>query len=118
MGRIITPRAGAQEDMQAAGPGPDDPRDEAVSNDPPDLLAALVSERDQLAADKAELQDRYLRLQAEFQNSRKRAEQSRAEFAEYAATEAVRALLQILDDFERALKIGRPPARNTPRAWS
>lgn len=82
-----------------------DPRgDQAGLNDPPDALQAITSERDQLAADKAELQDRYVRLQAEFQNSRKRAERDRAEFAEYASTEAVRALLPILDDFERALK--------------
>ncbi len=78
--------------------------DEAVLNDPPEALRAVLSERDQLAADKAELQDRVVRLQAEFQNSRKRAERDRAEFAEYASTEAVRALLPILDDFERALK--------------
>ena len=68
-------------------------------------MAALTAERDQLAAEKAELQDRFLRAQAEFQNSRKRAEKERVEFAEYASTEAVRALLPILDDFERATKI-------------
>src|SRR4029077_6031777 len=70
-----------------------------------DPIAALTAERDQLAAEKAELQDRFLRSQAEFQNSRKRAEKERAEFAEYASTEAVRALLPVLDDFERALKV-------------
>lgn len=70
-----------------------------------DALAAVTSERDQLAAEKADLQDRYLRLQAEFQNARRRAEKDRAEFVEYAATEAVRALLPIVDDFERALKV-------------
>src|SRR4029078_12809880 len=69
-----------------------------------DPIAAVAAERDQLAAEKAELQDRFLRAQAEFQNSRKRAEKERVEFAEYASTEAVRALLPILDDFERALK--------------
>ena len=74
-------------------------------SDPPDTLAAIASERDQLATDKADLHDRYLRLQAEFQNARRRAEKDRAEFVEYAATEAVRALLPILDDFERALKV-------------
>jgi len=60
------------------------------------------------------LQDRFLRAQAEFQNSRKRAEKERVEFAEYASTEAVRALLPILDDFERAIKASRP-TRNTAR---
>ena len=90
--------------MEAAAHGTDAPGDEAILSDPPGALGAITSERDQLAADKAELQDRYLRLQAEFQNARRRAEKDRAEFAEYASTEAVRALLPILDDFERALK--------------
>lgn len=84
--------------------GKDAGEDEALLSDPPDALRAITSERDQLAADKAEMQDRYLRLQAEFQNARRRAEKDRAEFAEYASTEAVRALLPIVDDFERALK--------------
>ncbi len=68
-------------------------------------LAAVVAERDQLAAEKAELIDRHLRAQAEFQNFRRRAERERQELLEYANTETVRALLVVLDDFERALKI-------------
>ena len=73
---------------------------------PPELspLEAVTAERDRLEAEKAELQDRFLRAQAEFQNSRKRAEKERQEFAEYASMEAVRTLLPILDDFERALQ--------------
>jgi molecular chaperone GrpE len=84
------------------------PDPSAQSDDPPsaeDILTALTSERDQLAAEKAELHDRILRNQAEFQNFRKRADRERAEFAEYASTEAVRALLPILDDFQRGLKV-------------
>jgi molecular chaperone GrpE len=73
--------------------------------DPPDPAEGVTAERDQLAMEKADLQDRYLRLQAEFQNARRRAEKDRAEFIEYAATEAVRTLLPIVDDFERALKV-------------
>jgi molecular chaperone GrpE len=84
---------------------PESPDSEATSaGDSPDPIAALTAERDQLASEKTELQDRFLRAQAEFQNSRKRAEKERIEFAEYASTEAVRALLPILDDFERAIK--------------
>ena len=55
-------------------------------------------------AEKAELQERVLRTQAEFQNFRRRVEKERLELSEYASMEAVRALLPILDDFERALK--------------
>jgi len=61
-----------------------------------------------LTAEKADLQDRLLRQQAEFQNFRRRADKERLEMSEYASTEAVRALLPILDDFERALKIDTP----------
>jgi molecular chaperone GrpE len=68
-------------------------------------LEAVTAERDRLAAEKAELQDLVLRGQAEFQNFRKRVEKERVEFAEYSSTEAVRALLPIIDDFERALKV-------------
>jgi molecular chaperone GrpE len=58
-----------------------------------------------LTAEKAELQDRLLRSQAEFQNLRKRTERERVELFEYASMEAVRVLLPVLDDFERAMKV-------------
>jgi len=64
------------------------------------LLAELEEARQQ----KAEVQDRLLRMQAEFDNFRKRSERERMEFAEYAGELTVRSLLPMLDDFERALK--------------
>jgi molecular chaperone GrpE len=64
---------------------------------PPDAVAELAEQN-------ASLQDRLLRLQAEFDNFRKRTDRERMEFAEYAGEQTVRALLPILDDFERALK--------------
>ena len=74
-----------------------------METDPPaDTVAA---ERDKLAAENAELLDRHLRAQAEFQNFRRRVEREKVEFLEYASTEAVRALLPVLDDFERALSV-------------
>jgi molecular chaperone GrpE len=66
---------------------------------------ALAAERDRLAQEKAELQDRYLRLAAEFDNYRKRSERERLEAIEFAAAGALKALLPVLDDLERALKI-------------
>ena len=76
--------------------------------DAPDAAAqvtALTAERDLLAAEKADLQDRYLRQTAEFQNFRRRVENEKLELAEYGVTDAVRSLLPVLDDFERALKV-------------
>jgi molecular chaperone GrpE len=67
-------------------------------------LAAVTAERDQLLADKADLNDRLLRRQAEFENFRRRVDREKADFSQYAASEAVSALLPVLDDFERALK--------------
>ncbi len=72
----------------------DNPENETTST--PDLAT--------LEAEKAELHDRLLRTQAEFQNLRRRVEKEKLEFSEYASMEAVRALLPVLDDFERALK--------------
>lgn len=67
--------------------------------------SALQKELDQLATEKSDLHDRLLRAQAEFQNFRKRVERERGELFEYASMEAVRALLPVLDDFERSLKV-------------
>ncbi len=67
-------------------------------------LAAVTAERDQLAKSKSEFQDRALRLQAEFDNFRKRTEKDRSEFAQYAGMELIRELLPVLDNFELALK--------------
>jgi molecular chaperone GrpE len=68
-------------------------------------LAEVIAERDRLIEEKNDLQDRLLRRQAEFDNFRRRAERDRADVVEFAHTESVRAILPILDDFERALKV-------------
>lgn len=65
----------------------------------------LVAERDRLAKDRAELQDLLQRRQAEFENYRRRVERERSDLFEFAAMDAVKALLPVLDDFERALKV-------------
>ena len=76
----------------------------AVDNPPSSALETLVAERDQLAIEKADLQDRLLRARAEFDNARRRAERERSDFIQFAAVDLVRELLPIQDDFERALK--------------
>jgi molecular chaperone GrpE len=80
-------------------------KDDQADVDPFAALAAITAERDQLAAEKADLEDRLLRAQAEFQNFRKRSDKDRLEFSEYASVEAIRTLLPVIDDFERALKV-------------
>ena len=71
--------------------------------DPPAADPPAVT-LDSLAAEKAEWHDRALRVTAEFHNFRRRVEKEKVELLDYASTEAVRPLLVVLDDFERALK--------------
>ena len=68
-------------------------------------LAAIAAERDQLASEKNELNDRLMRSRAEFDNARKRMERERSDYLQFAAMDLVRDLLPVLDDFERALKV-------------
>lgn len=69
---------------------------------------AVRAERDRLLEEKVDLQDRLLRRTAEFDNFRRRVEREKSEISEYANTETVRALLPLLDDFERAFKVEVP----------
>jgi len=84
------------EDKEAAGDG---------AADLAAPLAALTAERDRLAAEKAELNERLMRRQADFENFRRRAERDRSDFVQFAGTEFARELLPVLDDFERALQV-------------
>ncbi len=68
------------------------------------LLEAVTEERDRLLQEKNELVELLRRRQAEFDNFRKRAEREKSEVLEFAHSDSVRAILPILDDFERALK--------------
>jgi len=67
--------------------------------------AAETSEEIQKLRDEnKQLTDQLLRKQAEVENFRKRAEREKDEFKQYAMSEALKAMLPILDGFERALK--------------
>jgi molecular chaperone GrpE len=61
-------------------------------------------EYDQLKTERDQLLDRLARLQAEFENARKRAERERAEFRDYATGSVVEQFLPVVDNFELALK--------------
>jgi molecular chaperone GrpE len=59
---------------------------------------------DELKAERDQLLDRVARLQAEFDNARKRAERERIEFRDYASGSVVEQFLPVIDNFELALK--------------
>lgn len=60
-------------------------------------------EYDRLKAERDLLFDRLARLQAEFDNSRKREAKERAEFRDYAVSSAIEQFLPVLDNFQLAL---------------
>ncbi|HCC71974.1 MAG TPA: nucleotide exchange factor GrpE [Bacteroidales bacterium] len=53
----------------------------------------------------AELQDKYLRLSAEFDNYRKRTLKERIELTKSAAESVLTSLLPVMDDFDRSISI-------------
>ncbi len=97
--------ARSNEDLNGPASPADPPADavkDAAGSSP---LETVAAERDKLAEEKAELTDLLLRRQAEFENFRRRAEREKQDVQEYAHTDSVKAILPILDDFERALKV-------------
>lgn len=81
------------------------PEESAPADGAARQLAAVTVERDRLAKEKSELEDRLLRSRAEFDNFRRRADQAKADYFQFAAMETVRELLPVIDDFERALQV-------------
>lgn len=74
--------------------------------DPAQVIAELRERLAREAARAEELWHRLVRLQADFENFRRRARGEREELLRYGAESLVRALLPVLDDFERALASG------------
>jgi molecular chaperone GrpE len=69
-------------------------------------LEHVRNERDQLALQLTQSQDRLARLQAEFDNTRKREAKERQDVRDYAVQSAVEPFLGVLDNFALALKSG------------
>ena len=72
-------------------------------------VAGTEAELQKLKAERDALLDRLARSQAEFENTRKRASKEQEDFREYAVADAIKALLPVLDSFERALNAQPQP---------
>lgn len=68
------------------------------------------TEMQKLRAERDTLLDRLARAQAEFENARRRSVREQQEFRDYALADAVKALLPVVDNFERALRAKSDPA--------
>lgn len=65
------------------------------------------SKEEQLAAELAAMNDKYLRLYAEFDNYRRRTARQQLDLQRTASGEAIKTILPVLDDFERAIESNR-----------
>lgn len=92
-----------------AGDGrPEDGKDEVAEEEKPGAgetapdksVSAVMVIEEKLA----EMQDRYLRLSAEFDNYRKRTLKEKIEMTKYAGENIISKLLPFMDDFDRAVK--------------
>jgi molecular chaperone GrpE len=63
----------------------------------------VVAEEKSFEEKLAEMQDKYLRLSAEFDNYRKRTLREKMEISKYATEDILLRILPVMDDFERAL---------------
>jgi molecular chaperone GrpE len=66
--------------------------------------APELSVEEKLQAEVQQLNDKYLRLYAEFDNYKRRTQKERVELLQTAGKDVIVSLLPVLDDFDRALK--------------
>jgi molecular chaperone GrpE len=87
-------------------PASENAEDDPATIESPARASVESSELQKLKVERDTLIDRLARLQAEFENARKRNAREQQDFREYAVADAVKALLPTLDSFERALQTG------------
>jgi molecular chaperone GrpE len=89
-----------------------------IQNNPggPSVEKIVSDELEKLAAEKADLKNTLLRLQADFDNYRKRIERERHQERHRGAEVLAEHLLPVLDGFDRAISAHRDAAHNEFRA--
>lgn len=76
---------------------------EEIKNDTREEVPANA-ELDKIKADYEQLNNQYLRLAADFENYRKRQEIERENLIKYGAADALKKLIEVLDNFDRGEK--------------
>ena len=77
--------------------------EENTANETPVEPTVELSVEEQLTVDLAQEKDKFLRLFAEFENYKRRTTKERIELFSTASQDVIKALLPVLDDFDRAL---------------
>jgi len=75
-----------------------------TTNETPAETAPELSAEEKLKEENAALNDKYLRLFAEFDNYKRRTQKERVELLQTAGKDVIVSLLSVLDDFDRANK--------------
>jgi molecular chaperone GrpE len=112
-GRSDVERSEAQRtglDLEHELPAADTESESAGTSSTGGEASAPQSELQKLRAERDSLLDRLARMQAEFENVRRRNAKEQQDFREYAATDTIKPLLPVLDSFERALQVKSEPA--------
>lgn len=107
MSRIRIEDKNAETARAAAAAEPSAPAAAAEDEEalvPVETATVPQEEYDRLKAERDQLFDRLARLQAEFDNARKREAKDRADFRDFAVANAVEQFLPVLDNFQLALK--------------
>lgn len=89
-----------QEKSHKEKPKQDRPKEAAITTEELDKLKAALKEKEQL-------QDKYLRLAAEFENFKKRMYKEQEQFLQFSNERILMQLLPIIDNFDRAREIAK-----------
>jgi molecular chaperone GrpE len=95
----VEPQLDSEHELPPADGSEDSPQRSGITaRGEADELQKLKAERDTLL-------DRLARMQADFENARKRAARDQQEFREYSLADALKTLLPVLDSFDRAMQV-------------
>lgn len=112
-GRIeIDPDSSLRELPEDEAESPE-PEGEEISQGAPGDVAARAAELEQLRGESRENRDKWLRALAELENYRKRSRRELETSLNLANASLLRQLLEVLDDFERALGAAEDPEEGT-----
>jgi molecular chaperone GrpE len=67
--------------------------------------SVLETELQKVKAERDMLVDRLARMQAEFENARRRASKEQQDYRDYATMDAIKSLLPAMDSFQRAMQV-------------
>lgn len=110
-GGVLAPSPELEEALREAAEAVSDPRAPARAPAAESLEATAATTRiEDLSAELVETKDRLIRLQADFENFRRRAQREREEAIRYGAQNLFKDLLMTVDNLERAIDHARKGA--------